>query len=118
LWCSVEAAGPVRRLGSGHAGHHSVGAGVNLLRYRPPLVTYRVVKARRMTGMQAQYLARKSRRLGRGDGQDLPYSPFEPEWPRAVRVVGLVGLSAGALVVLGAFALLTWFTILMLEAVV
>ena len=91
---------------------------MNLLRYRPPLVTYRVVKARRMTGMQAQYLARKSLQLGRGNSQDSPGSPFEPGWPRAVRVVALVGLSTGALLVLGAFALLTWFTILMLHAVV
>ena len=117
MWC-LGKAGPARRLGSDHAGLDRAGAGVSLLRYRPPLVTYRVVKARRMTGMQAQYLARKFRRLGRGNGQDSLGSPFEPWWPRAVTVVSLVGLSAGALLVLGAFALLTWFAILLLEAIV
>lgn len=93
------------------------------LRYRPPLVTYRVVKSRRMTAYQAQYLARKSRQLGRGDGEapdggTLDGGTFTvPVRWRALRLMALAALAAGALVVLAALALLTWVTVELVAAI-
>jgi hypothetical protein len=90
---------------------------MSLLLYRPPLVTYRVVKSRRMTAYQAQYLARKSRQLGRGDGGWPDGDVALPIQWRAFRVVALAALSVGALLVLGALALLTWLTVELVAAI-
>jgi len=88
------------------------------LRYRPPLVTYRVVKARKMTAMQAQYLARKSRRLGRGDSDPPDGGTFTEPIPwRAFRLLALAALAAGMLGVLAALALLTWVTVELIAAI-
>ncbi|HEY4451355.1 MAG TPA: hypothetical protein VGN13_07145 [Solirubrobacteraceae bacterium] len=93
---------------------------MGLLRYRPPLVAYRVIKTRKLTAYQAQYLARKSRELGRnprdqgGEGASWGLEPMR--W-RALRLLALGGLLVAALIVVAMLALLTWVTILLIEAI-
>jgi hypothetical protein len=92
---------------------------MGLLRYRPPLVTYRVVKARRMTAYQAQYLARKSRQLGRSYDEGSDDSGFiEPMRWRALQIVGFVGIAAATLILLALLAPLTWFTVELVAAII
>ena len=92
---------------------------MSLLGYRPPLVTYRVAKARGMTAYQAQYLARKSYQLGRGYREGaVGGSSIGPIRGRALRSVALVGISVAMLIVLSFLVLVTLIAVAVAVAVV
>jgi hypothetical protein len=71
-----------------------------------------------MTAYQAQYLARKSRQYGRGDGGWPDEGVALPLRWRAFRVVALAALAVGMLLVLGALVLLTWIAVELIAAIV